>query len=259
MTNRPEPMVLYLLTEHQSSPDKIMPLRLWHYTCLILRKYIKQTKKRERMPVVFPIVFYNGKQRPYPYSMNIFDLFANKELARSVYNKPFQLVDITMIEDAATSNADFARYMVLLQKHIRSNTLKDKLPLIFESCPDDRDIVRAVLKYMIRAASMKFDRVEEFVKLVSEYLPEAEDDVMTLIEQFSQQRYMRGIAEGEARGKAFGRNEGRTEGRTEGIAEGETSAMKAIAKRMLAQGHSAHDIANLVGLNKAEVERIQTT
>ena len=39
--NRDEPMYLYILAEHQSTPDKIMPLRLRHYMCSILKKHTR--------------------------------------------------------------------------------------------------------------------------------------------------------------------------------------------------------------------------
>ena len=242
-----EPMYLYLLAEHQSSPLKIMPLRLRHYMCRILKKHIKQTKQKENLPAVYPIVFYHGRQKPYPYSLDFFDMFADKELAKAIYQKPFHLVDVTQIEDEELREAKWARYMLLLQKHIRSPKLKYKLPLILKSCPNDGDTVHSVLEYIIRAG--QFDNAREFIRIVSENLPDAEDEAMTLIEQYSKERCQQAMMQG--------RTEGIAEGEARGEARGRVDAMKAIARRMLEQGHSAYDIANIVGLDKKDVEIIK--
>ena len=69
---------LYLLLEHQSTPDKLMPMRLFSYIAEILNMHVKNNSddsyKQLPLPVVMPLVLYNGK-RPYNYSRNFFDLF----------------------------------------------------------------------------------------------------------------------------------------------------------------------------------------
>ena len=245
--DQPEPMYLYLLAEHQSSPLKIMPLRLWHYMCRILKKHIDQTDQNDNLPVVYPIVFYHGTRKPYPYSMDFLDIFGDKELAKAIYHRPFHLVDVTQIEDEELRQHKWVSFMELLQKHIRSRNLVKELPLILGSCPDDSNIAQSMLKYILRAGQL--DNTTEFVKIVSEYLPDAEDEAMTLIEQYSKERCQQAMMQGMEKGKA--------EGRVEGEARGRVDAMKAIARRMLEQGHSAHDIAKIVGLDKKDVEKIK--
>ena len=64
-----EPGYLFVLAEHQSTPDRFMPFRLWHYMCLIWDKHLKGehelSDEKNKLPLIYPLVFYHGKQRPY--------------------------------------------------------------------------------------------------------------------------------------------------------------------------------------------------
>ena len=54
---------LYVTVEHQSTPDKLMPLRMIKYTCRILDQYAKEDQPKTPLPVVIPLIFYNGNQQ----------------------------------------------------------------------------------------------------------------------------------------------------------------------------------------------------
>lgn len=53
---------LYMLTEHQSTADKMMAFRLLDYTCQIMRHHVEDLGNSE-LPVVVPLVFYHGKEK----------------------------------------------------------------------------------------------------------------------------------------------------------------------------------------------------
>lgn len=57
---------LYLLLEFQSSIDNSMPIRLMHYVACFYDHLLKNkaTTVKQGLPPVFPIVLYNGLQRP---------------------------------------------------------------------------------------------------------------------------------------------------------------------------------------------------
>lgn len=61
-----QPGYLYVLVEHQRKPDRLMPYRLLRYMLRIMDHHLKQ-KEHTTLPVIVPLVFYNGEQR-YPYS-----------------------------------------------------------------------------------------------------------------------------------------------------------------------------------------------
>jgi len=64
-----KPALLYVLFEHQSSPDKLMPLRLLGYIVRILVRYVDEAKAGGDkaggdtlpLPAVIPVVLHHGK------------------------------------------------------------------------------------------------------------------------------------------------------------------------------------------------------
>ena len=50
-----KPGYLYLLAEHQSTPDALMPFRLMHYMLQIMRQHLD--KGYSTLPVIYPLVF----------------------------------------------------------------------------------------------------------------------------------------------------------------------------------------------------------
>ena len=51
---------IYLLVEHQSTADVLMPFRIVKYICAIMDHHLKQTCKNE-LPLVVPLAFYHGQ------------------------------------------------------------------------------------------------------------------------------------------------------------------------------------------------------
>ncbi|MDU5909178.1 MAG: Rpn family recombination-promoting nuclease/putative transposase [Escherichia coli] len=87
------PGYLHVVIEHQSKPDKKMAFRMMRYSIAAMHRHLEAD--HDKLPLVVPILFYQGEATPYPLSMCWFDIFYSPELARRVYNSPFPLVDIT--------------------------------------------------------------------------------------------------------------------------------------------------------------------
>ncbi|MCM1178572.1 MAG: hypothetical protein NC335_12660, partial [Bacteroides sp.] len=67
------------------------------------------------------------------------------------------------------------------------------------------------------------------------------------------ENYAKGFAEGEAKGEARGEARGRQEGLKEGESRGEAKRNLELAKAMKAKGLSITDIADITGLQIAEI------
>lgn len=63
---------IYLLLEHQSTPDPLMPFRMLKYMCNIIDHHLK-THGGKKIPFIYPLVIYHGK-RKYPFSTDLNDL-----------------------------------------------------------------------------------------------------------------------------------------------------------------------------------------
>ncbi len=67
-----------------------MAFRMMRYSIAAMHRHLEAD--HDKLPLVVPILFYQGEATPYPLSMCWFDMFYSPELARRVYNSPFPLV-----------------------------------------------------------------------------------------------------------------------------------------------------------------------
>jgi predicted transposase/invertase (TIGR01784 family) len=66
---------LYVLVEHQSTPDRWMRLRLLKYCCRIWERQLTARPRPRALRSIVPLVFYQGT-RGWTYSPEFADLFA---------------------------------------------------------------------------------------------------------------------------------------------------------------------------------------
>ena len=111
---------IYVLVEHQSKPEKLMPFRILKYMIAIMEDHLHKTGK-DVLPIVYPIIMYSGS-KTYNYSTNLFDLFGRqKKLALKILWQPCQLVDLATIPDQELDRflwyGTFARVMKYIHKY----------------------------------------------------------------------------------------------------------------------------------------------
>ena len=91
---------IYTLVEHQSTARKMMPFTIAHYCLNILQAHVdKFSEDALKLPIVVPLVFYNGSDSPYPYPCDIVDMFADKQLYQKMPLGSFGLIDLTVKEN----------------------------------------------------------------------------------------------------------------------------------------------------------------
>ncbi|EGY29122.1 putative protein (putative transposase or invertase), partial [Candidatus Regiella insecticola 5.15] len=111
------PGYIYLASEHQNQPDKMMAFRHLCYSVELMSNHLKQGHKK--LPIVLPLVIYHGSTSPYPYSTEIWDCFDSPELAKTLALKSFQLIDLTVMSDEEINQHGLASVMEILFKHYR--------------------------------------------------------------------------------------------------------------------------------------------
>ncbi len=234
------PGYLYLLVEHQSTPVKLMAFRMLKYIVAIMERHLNTTKQ-ERLPIVYPIIFYMGRNH-YHYSTDLFDLFGeDKELAQEILWKPYQLVDLTQLSDDHFHSFLWYGVLARTMKHIFE---KDFLPTLKELVKDLKNLedrgelsyIYTILSYIVNAGEVS--RKEEFEEIIKTGLSEVDEEkVMTLAELYKQEGWQKG------------RQEGRQEGRIE--------AEKVIALKLLKNGMDIGQIAQLTELSNNEIEKLK--
>ncbi|ETW93090.1 MAG: hypothetical protein ETSY1_40785 [Candidatus Entotheonella factor] len=71
-----EPVWVYILLEHQATPDKWLRFRLLRYCCRLWELQLSQESEASELRPIVPLVFYQGRSR-WTYSTEFADLFAD--------------------------------------------------------------------------------------------------------------------------------------------------------------------------------------
>ena len=106
---------IYVLIEHQTKPDKLMPFRVLFYIFSLMNEHIKQGNKK--LPVVLNLFLYSGKQSPYPYSLDLYDCFEYPDLAREWMFKPLEIIDLSILSEEMLSQHGQADMLEILLKY----------------------------------------------------------------------------------------------------------------------------------------------
>lgn len=235
---------VYTLIEHQSSPDKNMAFRMMRYAIAAMQQHLDAG--HTQLPLVIPILFYQGQTSPYPYSLNWLDSFADPKLAQSLYCGAFPLVDITVISDDEIMQHKRMALLELLQKHIRQRDLVELInqvaALLLEGYTNEKQ-VRTLMNYMFQVGET--EHPEALLTQLASQVPQHGDTLMTIAEQLKQT------------GRMEGRLEGRQEGMQLGEAKGRQEAVREMARNMLAKGIDIDTISSITGMTADELAIIR--
>jgi predicted transposase/invertase (TIGR01784 family) len=194
---------LYLIIEHQSRPDPLMPFRVWRYQCNIIEKHLKETKEK-RIPLVIPLVIYHG-HTPWTYPTGLHDIVdAPEELVDRYFLKPFQLIDLNAIPDEALKAHIWSGAMALTLKHIFDQDILPHLPQILDLLSvayqkDGSVFTENVLRYILDRG--KNIDTEKLVQLVTEKLSDdVGEKIMTFAQRHEEKGRLRGLKEGREEG-----------------------------------------------------------
>ncbi|WP_174888572.1 Rpn family recombination-promoting nuclease/putative transposase [Candidatus Hamiltonella defensa] len=235
------------LIEHQSRPEKLMAFRLLRYSVAAMQRHIEQGNNT--LPVVIPILFYQGATSPYPYSTYFLDCFADPELAATVYQRAFPLVDITTIPDSEILTHRRVALLQLVQKHIRTRDMLElavELATLIEKWQYSKEQCKSLLYYIAKAGNT-IDG-EGFIRTLAEKAPTYREDFMTIAEQLEAKGYQLGQQDGEQKGYQLGRQDG--------VNEGKQEATRQLAKQLFANGVDQQIIKISTGLTDDELSRL---
>lgn len=231
---------VYTLIEHQSSPDKNMAFRMMRYAIAAMQQHLDAG--HTQLPLVIPILFYQGQASPYPYSLNWLDSFADPKLAQSLYCGAFPLVDITVIPDDEIMQHKRMALLELLQKHIRQRDLVELInqvaALLLEGYTNEKQ-VRTLMNYMFQVGET--EHPEALLTQLASQVPQHGDTLMTIAEQLEQKGLQKGRMEGMQLGEAKGRQE----------------AVREMVRNMLAKGIDIETISSITGMTADELAIIR--
>lgn len=224
---------IYCLIEHITQDKPMTAFQVLRYQIAAMHQHMQQGYKKP--PIVIPLIFYRGKQSPYPGSLDVFDCFEEPELAREILLTPHLLVDISVIPDEEIRTHEHVALLELLEKHISTRDMIKLIPDIMNGLLRQyltSDQFKSVINYLQRAGFSK--DYKTFVKLFNQNAITAEDK--NIMQTFAD--YLR------------------QEGRQTGIQEGIQEARREAARKMLAKGIDYLSIQEITGLSDAELTNL---
>ncbi|MDR5617884.1 Rpn family recombination-promoting nuclease/putative transposase [Arsenophonus sp.] len=247
---------IYVLIEHQSTPDKLIAWRLMRYSMAAMQKHLEAGHRQ--LPLVFPILFYSGEQSPHPYSTNWLDCFEDRKLAESIYTNPFKLADVTTLDDGEIMKHKRMSLLTLIQKHIRrrdmTELMNEIVTLLSYNYYTDNQVI-TMFNYLIQEGNAQ--KPMKFITEIAKQSEKHEGALMTIAQALRQEGRKEGIQQGLQRGKLEGRQEGyqlgKNDGVQEGIQKGKLEAQLEIAKQMLITGMDRQSVMKFTGLNDDEM------
>ena len=202
-TGTGQPVSMYMLFEHQSSPDPWIRLRLLRYCCRIWEDDLRGEPDRHELQPIVPVVFYQG-ERVWNYSTEFADLFP--ETAHSwpwVPRFAHELLDQTTLKPEAVIGGIKGRIAQLLMMVAFGRNVDAALQLTAQLLPlldqAGGGINERRRFYLYLMATQDLDLIQTFREALRRQGLDEGDDIMTYAQQLLAEGEAKGRAEGEAR------------------------------------------------------------
>jgi len=230
------PGFFYLLFEHASTPDELLPFRMLKYMLAIMDDYTETTKNKD-LPFVYPIILYTGRA-PYKHSMDLFDLFPEnvRDLVRETMFAPYQLIDLTQIADEHLEENLHYGTMARTLKHIRDPCINSFVSGIINELKQlerlgEVSYILTTITYLSGVGATS--NMDEFKKSILKLESINEEKVMTFIDHLKQDFFNKA--------KEQVREQARLEGHED------------VAKLLIAEGMNYKKVAALTDLPEERV------
>jgi len=199
-------VVLYVLLEHQSTPDEQMPLRLLRYVVRLMQRHVR--KHGLPLPFVMPMVLYNGRRR-WKVPLDVGDLVepslleALPDLKAYAPRLHYVLDDLSKLDPVELANSGLEAYAAITLWALRTSldarfidkiSLLSRLLVELTRAPRGAEAWLTILRYLSYTWGDKSaDRIDQ----VLASLPEpAKEQAMTYRDYLIKRGIERGIEKG---------------------------------------------------------------
>ncbi|MGI5222361.1 Rpn family recombination-promoting nuclease/putative transposase [Nocardia sp. CA-290969] len=193
---------IYILVEHQSCPDRFMPMRMLRYLLGIWTQHLDAHPKSKALPAVIPLVVHSGpKGERWNYPTELAELIdiddeARAELAEHLPSLKILLDDLSQVDIAAIQARDLtppARLVLILHKITAKNPNlgHDLQPFLADLSALNVDDLWRVFEYIFLEGDTG---LEDLQALLNQLGPRAKEVAVTTAERLR--------AEGRAEGRA---------------------------------------------------------
>ncbi len=222
-------MWLYVLLEHQSTPDRWMRLRLLTYCCRVWDRDRQRRASDATLRPILPVVFFQGRQG-WPHPTGFTTLFPEED-RRWPWGPQFEhiLIDQAAIgpeEVRGTLRGRIAQLTMMAAQRDSWAATRGALRLLAElnaaAAPDDIDPLLPYVVYL--HATLPRGHWRRFADALRREVP-AGGTAMDYAEQLVQQGIQKGIERGVQQGIEQGVQQGIEQGVQQGIRQGQAKVV----------------------------------
>ena len=225
---------IYLLVEHQSKVDYLMPFRILSYMVKVWENYVNTHKeishrKRFMLPPIIPIVYYSGKGRWTVTPFFNEKVWEWERFRRFTPAFMYELIDINTIEIEKIRKIKNAVSIILgLDSPDKEKVLKivEEIKKIINLLPKReqellKEHIGSYIRILVQRTGIDIDR-EEFYEReeVSRMFERFERSLKAYIKEEREKAIKEGMQEGIQKGIQKGIQQGIQQGRLEGKQEG---------------------------------------
>ena len=184
-------VLVYVLVEHKSRPDRWTLLQLLGYMVEIWKRYRRDHPNESRLPAIVPVVFSHSRKR-WRYSLDFSSLVAIQSEQEQRHTPSFTVALYETAGKAPEQVRGGIRFVSAVRAlHFRRRMIR-RLPSLIRDVRDTltdeheiRELLDAVLAYLSLIAPNDAKDLREAV-LVTAYRP-AEETMKTIAEQWMEQ------------------------------------------------------------------------
>lgn len=252
-------VIFYILIELQSTVDVLMPWRLLQYQVELWRQELKDASRQERkradfrLPVIVPIVLYNGSAA-WTAPLSFRELLAEEKLFADepLLNFTYFLLDIKRYkpEDLEKlSNMIGSVFLIEQQSHLPAADLIGlfrRLAPVIDRTPQEQ---REQFALWLEQIMLRFGKAQEQEQLIRDMVAQIQRKGMNdVISNF--ERNLEWLQE-QAVGK------GLEKGLEKGLVQGRTEAMEQAAVNMFREGLDIPFVAKVTGLPEQRLKLLK--
>ena len=203
------PVLVLVLLEHQSTPDRWMRLRLLHYCLMAWMQWHREHEQEPQLPLIVPVVFYQGAE-PWRFPRQFAELVADAESDQGwVPQFEHLLIDQTEQNPESVDGTLGARLAQLaLMAEFRhagwkgwGGLLNQVIRLVDELYPAAGfDVVALHVEYLVLALKTN-EQQQAFADALRRTVSGRGGEVMTYVHKMIDEGRREGIREGELRGR----------------------------------------------------------
>jgi len=235
---------IVILIEFQSSVDRFMALRILHYIVSFYMRLRDSEEKFEKLPPVFPIVVYSGKE-PWTAPINLEELIENNELLNefALNFNYFKIAENEISIEKLLEIGNVVSTLFLGEVHYNRTLLIQELSKLLKQ--ENPLMVSMLFNYFEQLFRHK--KMEEVDWNTLDQIRSQEEinmflENMQICDEIAYQK---------------GKKEGQLEGERKGLLEGERAGKLKTAKVMFNKGLDVNFIAEVTGLSIEEIEQLK--